>query len=70
MKKIFLFSVLFLALGLAATLYFGQANLTDSPSEAVAQGQFGADYIGSEACAECHTENDLEENNACFVCHK
>jgi hypothetical protein len=21
-------------------------------------------------CAECHTENDLEENNACFVCHK
>jgi hypothetical protein len=21
-------------------------------------------------CADCHTEAGVEENNACFVCHK
>jgi hypothetical protein len=56
MKKLIWFSVLFLALGLAAALYFSPVNPAVSPPEAVAQGQFGADYIGSEACGECHTE--------------
>ena len=28
------------------------------------------DRMKMDDCAECHTENDLEENNACFVCHK
>lgn len=28
------------------------------------------DRMKMDDCAECHSENDLEENNACFVCHK
>jgi hypothetical protein len=28
------------------------------------------DRMKMDDCAQCHTENDLEENNACFVCHK
>ena len=56
MKRLIWFSVLFLAIGLAAAFYFGQASLTVAPPEAVAQGQFGADYVGSESCGACHTE--------------
>ena len=56
MKKLIWFSVLFLVLGLAGALYFSPINPTASPPEAVAQGQFGADYVGSETCGECHTE--------------
>ncbi len=28
------------------------------------------DRMKMDDCAECHTENNLEEDNACFVCHK
>ncbi len=28
------------------------------------------DSMKMDDCAECHTENGHEENNACFVCHK
>ena len=28
------------------------------------------DRMKMDDCAECHSENGLEENNACFVCHK
>jgi menaquinone reductase, multiheme cytochrome c subunit len=28
------------------------------------------DRMKMSDCAECHTENGLEQNNACFVCHK
>jgi len=56
MKKVIWFSVIFLALGLAAVLYFSTVNPAVSPPEAVAQGQFGADYVGSESCGDCHTE--------------
>jgi hypothetical protein len=28
------------------------------------------DRMKMDDCADCHTEADVEENNACFVCHK
>jgi hypothetical protein len=28
------------------------------------------DSMKMNDCADCHSENDLEENNACGVCHK
>lgn len=28
------------------------------------------DRMKMDDCAECHTESGVEENNACFVCHK
>jgi hypothetical protein len=28
------------------------------------------DRMKMDDCAECHTKNNHEENNACFVCHK
>jgi hypothetical protein len=28
------------------------------------------DSMKMDDCADCHSENGLEENNACFVCHK
>jgi len=28
------------------------------------------DRMKMDDCAECHTKNEKEENNACFVCHK
>jgi hypothetical protein len=28
------------------------------------------DRMKMDDCADCHTEAGVEENNACFVCHK
>ena len=56
MKKFIWFSVLFLALGLAVAFYIGQGILTVTPPAAVAQGQFGAEYVGSETCGGCHPD--------------
>jgi hypothetical protein len=59
MKKLILgFGVsLLVALSLLVAQYVGQVQLTDHPiGMAIAQELFGAEYVGSETCAECHTE--------------
>nr|NIN34368.1 hypothetical protein [Gammaproteobacteria bacterium] len=48
---------LLVALGLLAALYMGQTQLTSNPvGMAIAQELFGANYVGSETCGECHEE--------------
>jgi hypothetical protein len=48
---------LVVALGLLAAQYAGQVHLTNNPiGMAIAQELFGAEYVGSETCGECHTE--------------
>lgn len=59
MKKLILLISLSLlvALGLIATQYAGQVSLTNNPvGQAIAQELFGAEYVGSETCGECHED--------------
>lgn len=44
------------ALGLTIALSVSPASLTNAPDEVVAAEQFGANYVGSETCGECHTD--------------
>ena len=58
-KSIWLISLsLLVALGVLVAQYAGQVHLTDHPvGMAIAQELFGANYVGSETCGECHEEN-------------
>jgi hypothetical protein len=46
-----------IALGLLVGMYANQVQLTSNPvGMAIAQELFGAEYVGSETCGECHQE--------------
>lgn len=53
MKKVTLFVGVLMLLVLGAGLYVGQSEPVNL---AAAQEVFGADYVGSETCAECHQD--------------
>jgi hypothetical protein len=54
MKKAAVFAGLLLVLALLATLYVVQSRPADPAS--AQEPPFGAEYVGAEACAECHEE--------------